>query len=111
MKKVSLLFLLLIGLCGCANNKSEKNTNVVDKNKYKEINTYYNVSYSFDKYMRCVVNYNHYTGNDESGWYLDYTKDWCVYLKGFYVKSNYGENYFAECKLSANNYDYYLIIY
>lgn len=81
MKKIALLFISLLSLCVCntkggkntklfisllslcaCNTKGDKNTNVVEQSKYKKVNYYYNVSYSFDSEMRCVVHYDHYLG-------------------------------------------------
>lgn len=111
MKRISLLFISLLSLCACNTQSKDKNTSVVQEKKYTYINSYSNVSYYFDEYMRCVVHYNHYKGDDESGYVLDYSKDWCVYLKDFYVVSDYGWNSFYECKTNTNLIDYYLVVY
>lgn len=112
MKRLSLLFISLLSLCACNTQSKDKNTSVVQEKKYTYVNAYSNVSYYFDKYMRCVVHYDHYKGDDESGYVLDYSKDWCVYLTGYYY-SQYIDSYsnaFYECKLNnANKYDYYLL--
>ena len=109
MKKI--ISIILIGLCLCACNK-KNDYKVVEKSKYESVKIYNNVSYSFDREMRCCVSYTHYKEDDESVCAVDYVKEWCVYLTGFYY-TQYIDSYsnvFYECKLNnTNNYDYYLL--
>lgn len=109
MKKI--LLVSIIGLCLCACDKKNGNK-VVDTPKYDSVHIYHNVSYSFDGYMRCCVSYTHYKGNDESGYVVDYIKEWCVYLTGYYY-TQYIDSYsnaFYECYSTyTNKYNYYLL--
>ena len=112
MKKLGLCLLPLLLLGGCDKKSSEnRNTSVVEQNRYTQINEYYGVEYNFDNYLRCCVEYKHYKGNEETGYVLEYTKNWCVYLTGFYVVSKeYDYTIFYECLTKSNTYDYYLFI-
>lgn len=109
MKKI-IYCLSLIGLCLCACNSSSgnKNTNVVVDSKYKSVYGYTNVEYYFDDSMRCCVTYVSYSGDDISGYQVEYTKKWCVYLNGYYYLGNAYATFY-ECVKYQGGTDYYIV--
>lgn len=112
--KIRTLFLSLgLILSACSQGSTtNKNTSVVENDIYKSVKGYSNVSYSMLGDMKFRVVYYNYSGSDETGWHIDYTKTWEVHLKGFYTNPQFSANVnvFYECQLKSGSYDYYLVV-
>ena len=100
MRKISLLFLTLISLCGC--NRTTKTDYSNQEPKYTTVETYTPVVYGFDEYMRCHIVW--YERNEDG--YTGVEKEWTVYLTGFYYEKM---NYYHILKVCDNKY-FYLIV-
>ncbi len=115
MKKIfSLLLLPLMIVAACQNKeqptrrKTEDDV-IVDNNKsYKEItkwesSIFYEINY---ENLQFHIVWNEFV----NGQYTGETREWFVFLTGFYMIEDYHKNnYFYECLKSNNSYDYYLI--
>ena len=112
-----LLSLITLGLLGCTGriggdrgSHSSGNTCECDEKNYKEINKYDYVEAHLISSTSQFYIFWQEIGDD--GFYTGVTKEWTVYLTGYYpISSSAGLNIFYECLKQNNNYDYYLVIY
>lgn len=98
MKRFLLLGGLLLSLLGC-NQSSNK---VVDNIKYESYKRYERVSYFFDNYARCHIEYVY--SDEESDKVIE--KNWIVYLNGYYLQDNWST--LLVCTTERGAEDYYL---